>query len=156
MKCIFGEKKVGHLNPLPQVLAATNDEPTQDNSVDKDIETSLVSFPRFPFLSVLREKRGFFIFLFSFFCVGVKQKKEKGNLGAITNYLFLFLPPVSLSQTFSVYLTAGEEKQEQTLLKDLRHCQDDRDKEKCSERDLTIYEDQFDKRMQWIPLRRKL
>ncbi len=71
---------------------------------------------------MLREKRGFFIFLFfSFFCVGVKKKKEKGNLGAFTNYLFLFLPPVSLSQTFSVYLTAGEEKQEQTLLKDVRH-----------------------------------
>ncbi len=44
-------------------------------------------------------------------------------------------------------------KQEQNLSKYLEHWQ--RKGGECSERDPAIYEEQFDKRMQWIPPRRK-
>ncbi len=84
MKCIFGEKKVGRLNPLPQVLAATNDEPTQDNSVDKDIETSLVSFSPLSFFVGAEGKKG--LFYLSFFLLLLRrrqEKKRKGKLGCV-------------------------------------------------------------------------
>ncbi len=61
----------------PSLLAATNDEPTQDNSVDKDIETSLVSFSPLSFFVGAEGKKGLFLSFFSPSSASASRKKKK-------------------------------------------------------------------------------
>ena len=59
------------------LLAKTNDEPTQDNSVDTDIETSLVSFSPLSFFVGAEGKKGLFYLSFLLLLRRRQEKKKK-------------------------------------------------------------------------------